>query len=444
MMNKHFLKKIRDNIPEPLKYLTAPLFRNKLIRNENYCQYRKLLSERVSLSQSDIKQYQLNELKNILNYAYQWVPYYTELFDKVGFKPQQMHDFKDIEIIPFLTKELIRDNFDRLISTQKVPGGHYVATTGGSTGEPLKVLLDYDCVFKENAFVNHFRNKIGYLETDKLATFRGVEFGDKLWKFNPMQNELILSPFRLSKKTIKDYVDKLNQYKPNYLNGYLSSLTYFTRLLSESNLTLKYQIKGIFLISENIDKEQRNYIENFFNVESSTFYGHSERCIIAEEVKPNEYLFDQYYGYTELIPSTDSKFEVVGTGFLNKTMPLIRYKTSDICENISQQTVSISGRWNVNDYLNGINNEKVFHSAFNFHSEIFKNVTCYQFYQSEKGFADLLIVVNKHFNTSEKGLIKKEIDKKTKGVIDFDIKVVDQLILSKRGKFKMFISDIKI
>ena len=29
-MNKHFLKQIRDNMPESLKRLMAPVFRNKL------------------------------------------------------------------------------------------------------------------------------------------------------------------------------------------------------------------------------------------------------------------------------------------------------------------------------------------------------------------------------------------------------------------------------
>ena len=44
-MNKHFLKNIRDNIPESLKYLSAPFIRYKLIRNDEYCRYYKLLSE---------------------------------------------------------------------------------------------------------------------------------------------------------------------------------------------------------------------------------------------------------------------------------------------------------------------------------------------------------------------------------------------------------------
>jgi phenylacetate-CoA ligase len=50
-----------------------------------------------------------------------------------------MKDTEAIKVIPFLTKEIIRNNFDRLKSTQRVKGGHYIATTGGSTGEPLKV-----------------------------------------------------------------------------------------------------------------------------------------------------------------------------------------------------------------------------------------------------------------------------------------------------------------
>jgi len=83
-----------------------------------------LLAERESLSGEEIKEYQFNELKNILNYSYNWVPYNTELFDQVGFRPYQMRSAEEISVIPFLTKEMIRANFDMLISTQKVQGGH--------------------------------------------------------------------------------------------------------------------------------------------------------------------------------------------------------------------------------------------------------------------------------------------------------------------------------
>ena len=440
-MNKHFLKKIRDNMPESLKYLTASIFRNKLIKNKDYCAYTKLLENREFLNEEAIKEYQFNELKKILIYANDTVPYYSKLFKQVGFCPKEMKSTEEMSVIPFLTKEIIRENFDDLISTKKVPGGHYVATTGGSTGEPLKVLLDYNCVFKENAFVNHYRSKLGYKTSDKLATFRGVEFGDKLWKFNPMQNELIFSPFKLSKQTLLLYLDKLNKYKPKYLNGYLSSIYFFAKLMSENQINFKFPIKGVFLISENIDPEQRAFVENFFQVPSSTFYGHSERCIIAEELKKNEYYFDPYYGYTELIKNEDNTFQIVGTGLLNKTMPLIRYKTDDVCV-IINDNFEIKGKWKNMDCIYGQNDETIVFANFNFQRVITKNIISYQIIQNYKGKAELLLIVNNNFTLEENLTLKSNINKQVRGVIDFEIKVVDKLIFSNRGKFKMFINNI--
>jgi len=427
-------------MPESLKYITASIFRNKLIKNKDYCAYTKLLANREFLDEEAIKEYQFNELKKILIYANDNVPYYSELFYQVGFYPQEMKSTYEMNVIPFLTKEIIRENFDKLISTKKVPGGHYVATTGGSTGEPLKVLLDYKCVFKENAFVNHYRSKLGYKTKDRLATFRGVEFDDKLWQFNPMQNELIFSPFKLSNHTLSKYVNKINEFKPQYLNGYLSSIYFLAKLMSENGINFKYPIKGVFLISENIDLKQRDFVEKIFSVPTSTFYGHSERCIIAEEKCKNEYQFDPFYGYTELTSKGDDMLEVSGTGFLNKTMPLIRYKTDDVCMK-GENFYKIDGSRKSNLGLYGYNGEFFAHAAFNFHSEVFNNVVNYQFVQKQKGRVDLLLVVNKYFVNEEIDIMKKEIDKKTKDVISFDIKVVDKLILSKRGKFKMFITN---
>lgn len=443
-MNKHFLKRIRDNMPEQLKMIFAPVFRKKLINNSFYNSYLSCLKLRENKSVEEIRKEQFENLKDILVYANKNVPYYQVMFKEIGFDPYVFSSITEIQKIPFLTKELIRENFKQLTSTEKVSGGFYEATTGGSTGEPLKVLLDYDCVFKENAFINYFRSKLGYKHNDKLATFRGVEFGNKLWKYNPMQNELIFSPFKLSNNNLKKYVAKINDYKPDFINGYLSSIYLFARLLYENGVVLNFNIKGIFLISENIDVEQRNFIESFFKVKSSTFYGHSERCIIAEEVEPNLYAFDPSYGYTELINNNDNTFSIVGTGFLNKTMPLIRYKTDDVAiKEVNSDFYCIDGSRKSTRGLYGFNDEFFTQAAFNFHSDIFKNVTGYQFIQKEKGKVNLLITVNKEFQTSEIKQMHKEIKKKTKGVIEFEITVVENLVLSKRGKFKMFISDFQ-
>ena len=438
-MKKQYMKSVRDHIPEPLKYITAPLFRMKLIYNNEFRNYLKLLENRESLDQGMIREYQFMKLKEVLIYSFLYVPYYRELFDEVSFDPYKFSDFKQIEKIPFLTRELVIKNFDKLISKKKVDNGYYNGFTGGSTGLPLKFLLDYDSIYKENAFIYHYRKKLGYNFSDEVATFRNRGLGNILWKLNPMHREIVFSNSRLSKITIKKYVDKINHLKPQYINGYISAIWYFTKLLEDHNLNLDFSLKGIFFTSENPDPEQRKFIENFFKVKSSTFYGHSERVVIAEEKKHDLYVFDPFYGYTEQIPSKDDEYTIVGTGFLNRKMPFIRYKTDDICV-IENGYFRIEGKRNSKYGLYGINNEFLTGMAFRMNLEVFRNILTYQFIQQERGKADMLIIVNKDFQNEDMQNIKKEIYFQTNGVIDINIKIVDNLQLTEGGKFRKCIS----
>jgi phenylacetate-CoA ligase len=440
-MNKHFLKSLRDNMPEFIKYIATPVFRNKLIKNKEFQKYYALLENRDFLSTEIIKEYQFNELKNILIYSYQNVPYYRELFNKISFNPHNFSDFEQIKTIPFLTREIINNNFDRLISTGKIKNGYYTAITGGSTGLPLKLLLDYDSIFKENAFIYYFRKKLGYKFGDKLATFRTNEYGSRLWKYNPMYNEIIFFPRKLSKVTILKIVQKFENYNPLYLNGYLSAIWYFAKLLEEYKINLSIKFNGIFLISENLDDSRRTFIEQFFNTKTLTFYGHSERCVIAEEITPNIYKFDPYYGYTEKIQLEDNQFSIVGTGFLNHVMPFIRYRTDDICSS-NGQFDTITGKRNRTLGLYGKNDEFLPSTAWGLEDPVFKNITTYQFIQGGKGKAELLIIVNKDYKISELEVIKKKINQQCKGIIEIEVKIVENLNLSPRGKYQMYISNI--
>jgi phenylacetate-CoA ligase len=440
-MDKHFLKSFKDKMPESLKYVTGHLFRNKLINNKDFLNYSRLLEDRELLTASDIMDYQLNSLKEILVHSYYNVPYYTGLFNKIGFDPFNFSDFKEIEVIPLLTREIITENFSKLISTKKVKNGYYTASTGGSSGLPLKFLLDYDSLYKENAFIYHYRKKLGYELSDKIITFRNIIIGEKFYKYNPMHSEVVFSNTKLSKITINQYVDKIIQIKPQYLNGYLSAIWYFAKLLKENNLNLNFKLKGVFMISENIDMEQRKFVEQFFNVKSMTFYGHSERCIIAEEKLPCKYVFDPYYGYTEQVLTEEGENVVVGTGFLNRNMPLIRYLTDDICFRDGDY-FEIDGKRSSSIGLIGKNNEFLPVTGFRLSTRDFKNVITYQFIQDIQGKADLYLIVNKDFQDKEMVIIKKYIEKQTSGIIDIEIKIVDHLLLTPRGKYQKCISRI--
>jgi len=438
-MNKHFLKSLRDGMPESLKYISAPLIRNSLIRNEEFLRHYRLLENREQLSEEKIKHYQLEQLRKILIHAYHNVPYYTDLFREVSFDPANFTDLGQMKKIPFLTRDLIVGNFDKLISRKTISGGYYVGTTGGSSGLPLKFYLDYNSIYRENAFIYYYRKKAGYKFSNKLATFRQVGLGEKMWRYDPMYNEIIFSPVKLSALSVHKYINRINDYGPQYINGYLSVIWYFARLLEESGLRLKTSLKGIFLMSENVDEKQRMFIEKVFNVKSYVHYGHSERCVLAEGVTDNKYKFDPFYGFTEQVYICDDIYSIVGTGFLNYIMPFIRYKTDDTCTP-SGKYFEINGKRSSTIGLVGHNDEHLSAAAFDLDKELYKNIITYQFIQREKGKAELHIIVNKSFKKSDLEMVKKEIYNDTRGVIDFDIRIVDHLILTPRGKSKMFIS----
>jgi phenylacetate-CoA ligase len=440
-MNKSYIKFIRDNIPESLFILTAPIVRNELIKNKIFSNYYNLLEKREGLSQDSITQYQFQQLKQILEYSGNNVPFYRELFKKAGFNPQKFSDFEQIKKIPYLTREIVFKNYDKLKSDCNVKNGYYTGSTGGSTGLPMRFLLDYDSVFKENAFIYYYRKKLGYDFKDKMVTFRQCEIVSKLWRYNPMHNEMTFYPVKISRNTIANYVKKINEYNPVYLNGYLSAIWYFARLIEEYHMKLTIKLKGIFLISENVDEQQRKFIEQFFNVKSSTFYGHSERSVIAEEVMPSGYRFDPYYGYTEFVENEDNNYKIVGTGFLNHTMPLIRYMTDDICSR-NGEYFSIEGKRSSTIGLYGHNNEFIADTSLELDDHAFSKILTYQFIQNKKGEADLLIIVSKDFDEAELSMITKVINRQTKGYMDINIKIVDHLILSPRGKYQPIISNI--
>jgi phenylacetate-CoA ligase len=441
-MDKYIFKKIRDNMPDSLKYVTASLIRNHLIKNEHFQNFFAFLNKRSSFSDDFVQEYQFSQLKEMLRHANNYVPYYSKVFKKAGFNPEKMNSFYEIQKIPYLTKDLVKKNYSQLISTKKVKGGYYFACTGGTSDLPMNFLLDYKSVFIENAFIYSYRQKLGYKLSDKLITFRWGKYQNGFCKINPMHNEKMLNPFNLSRSTFKNYLVKIRAYKPAFLHGYLSSIYYLAQLMNEYNIQPDFQVKGIFFVSETINDDQRKFVEEYFGAPSTTFYGHSERSVIAPEMERNAYHFDPLYGYTELVANGSETKTIAGTGFLNQTMPLIRYVTDDECVE-NESGYKIYGKRSSALGLIGRNHELITQPGFDLRSKTFKNILQSQLIQNNIGKATLCIIPNKAFQQNEISGIKKELHCNVNGLIDFEVELVDKLILSPRGKHIDIINNLK-
>ena len=96
------------------------------------------------LSRDELLNLQRDKLHRLLEYAYENVSYYHRLFDRVGFRPSEiLTDLSSMHKIPVLTKAIIRENLNDLLTTdpQRRKQMSYL-TTGGSTGHPLVFMQD--------------------------------------------------------------------------------------------------------------------------------------------------------------------------------------------------------------------------------------------------------------------------------------------------------------
>ncbi len=90
-----------------------------------------------TMPREKIRELQLERLKHIVRYAYENVPMYKERFDKIGLKPEHIRTLKDIEKIPYTTKDDLRDNYPFKLLAVPMKKIIRIHASSGTTGKPI-------------------------------------------------------------------------------------------------------------------------------------------------------------------------------------------------------------------------------------------------------------------------------------------------------------------
>jgi len=96
--------------------------------------YLNSLLRRAFYSDSDLKKYKDKRLRNLIDYVYTYVPFYHKKFRELGLKPNDFKSVKDLNMIPIIQKNEIRNNLKDMISTEFNTQDLKMLSTSGSTG----------------------------------------------------------------------------------------------------------------------------------------------------------------------------------------------------------------------------------------------------------------------------------------------------------------------
>ncbi len=414
----------------------------------------KLLKQTEYLPKEKIDEIVNERFQFMVHYTVKHVPYYRKKYAEYGVNIKAIQNVSDITKLPTIDKEEVRANISEMISDEYKPSDLMYITTSGSTGNPVGFYQKQSILMTEWAYVMHIWSRIGCKPDSSRLILRGKKLHPN--KLNPhlfydsLRRELSCDIFNMTEENLEDYCIAIEKYKPEFIHGYMSAIVVLAKYISFRNGGLRHQFKGILAISENVLQEQKDFVEKIFGVRVFSFYGHSERLVIAGECeKSTMYHVEPLYGYCELLDRNGeqrTKGEITGTGFLNEAMPLIRYRTGDMsaweenmlcsCGRPHLCLDGVSGRWH-QDML--INNEGAYVSltALNIHSAEFDHIVRYKLIQEQVGVVMMLVVPNKDYSDADAKSIIKLFEEKVAGKIRFDIQVVNDLPVGTNGKYRI-------
>lgn len=275
-------------------------------------------------------------LKNLVEFSYNNIKFYNEFYNEKGFNPSQLITFDDIPQIPIINKNILQSvNIeDRSFPTK----GRYIVNTGGSSGTPFSFYIEPSSMGHEWAHMHTIWNKLKYKQSDLKLSFGGRSDVKNLVDYDVVRNHFAIDIYADYDRVCEKLIKILKNYQIKYLHGYPTSIYDFAIYCKDNNpiLTslLRKSLLGAFLGSEYPHEKYRKVIEEVFGIQTISWYGHTERSILAYE-KSQKYTYEPFlsYGYTEVLKNANDEFELIGTGYYNQASPLIRYNTGDIVDN---------------------------------------------------------------------------------------------------------------
>jgi len=300
---------------------------------------RKWLSETQWWSQEKLHELQLTLLQSIIRHAFDSVPYYQETMKAQGLVPEDIRTLQDVQKLPIITKDIVREQGPRFVSTKA--GRWFVATgySGGTTGRRLVHKRDLRSVIIEHAFVRRQYDWAGLAVKDRCARMMQREIVSparehtRPYAYDAATRELYLSTYHISKETVRLYVNALADYGVKALVAYPSGAFALARLCLDEGL--RVSLKAVLTTSETLDPAKREVISRAFECPVYDFYGSGERVCYIHTCERGTYHVLPEYGLTEFLPAgppNEGSFRVVSTGFWNRAMPLIRYDLGDLVQ----------------------------------------------------------------------------------------------------------------
>ncbi|NQU35035.1 MAG: phenylacetate--CoA ligase family protein [Bacteroidetes bacterium] len=424
---------------------------------EGFQEYYDFLLKTQWYTRSQIEEYQISRIRKLVKYVYENVPYYNELFKSEKLLPSDINTLLDLNKIPVLTKEIVRNRYRDLINP-KYNKPVVKAHTSGSTGKALNFLFSKDAIKYRWALWFRHRERFGIVPHDAYATFTGLvavpinQKNPPFWRENYAMKQTIFTMHHISSGKIESIVNRLNQGGFAYYSGYPSILFSLATLIEAYDLKITASPKVIFTGAEALLDNQRKIISRVFNCLVTDQYGFSEGAGNASRCEHDLFHEDYEYGILECNNEKQNGIyktgEILGTGFTNLAMPFIRYKIGDtatwvdkkcVCGRRSKTIFKIEGR--NEDYVITPEGNKILRFDYIFKRAV--NIQEAQIVQCKLGEITIRIVKRPTYSNHDENNLLNEVAKKVSPSLKVKFEYLSEIERENTGKYRSVRSYVK-
>ena len=452
--------------PQWLKTLLGRAYARLPIRWRRGVSYEEFRTQLHDRGVDPVRALSRQKLVETLRWAITTVPAYQPLAPLLadGNAPEDI-----LRQWPTVAKRDIKQQLERYLCTSLPRSTRLRTFTGGSTAEPLMFYLQKHVTrSREYAFMEDFEARVGFVSgRDLVLSLRGRTVPTArrprgpLWMFEPIRHQLILSSDHLEPRYMPEYLTALRRWQPTYIQAFPSALYPLARWLKDHPaVEITSRIRGILLYSENVFEFQMRLFREVFGCPIVKHYGHSERVLMAGSLPDDDrYFFWPQYGYLELLDEAGQNItepgvvgEIVGTGFDNKVMPLIRYRTGDLAVLSNRPHPEFPGypvveriEGRLQEFLVMRDGRLISITTMGAaHFNELATVRAIQYEQREPGRLILKVVTDIPLTSVIRARIARAVEQKTQGGCVAEVVEVQELPRTARGKHVMLIQHLDL
>lgn len=448
-MDSKNLMEIYDHLPLWGQNIACTLEGFRVKNNKSGIRQKRKLKafmKRNSWTYTEKCKYRDQQLQEMVKHCYFHVPYYRTLFDKLKIDYREIRCLEDLQRIPILTKQIVRDNFDLFFADNVKKSDLLFMHTSGTTGSGFQFYYTKDAYAAQWADVERYKRNIGMTGKEWAAYFGGRSIvpnnNPPFYRINYAMKEIMFSSFHLLPKNFPNYIEGLEKKKLEMWHGYPSSFLPLAQYLIDNNIHLSYTPKWILLSSENVTDLELNKMEQAFGVRPLQGYAMTEQVATFWQYRNGRMFVIEDLSAVEFVPEISGGYRVIGTTLTNYAMPFLRYDTKDIVDYRElvegREIISIEGR--VEDNIKLRNGGVIRRLDFIFKDQV--NIAEAQIVQRSLDSVEFRVVRGKGYSQEDENALKHEISAYLSGKIDYTIVYVDRIQKSKNGKMKFIVSEI--